>query len=46
MNNLFDRDPPTAPSPWFVFGVANGATNASVFDVIGRQYNAGIRLEF
>jgi len=46
VNNLFDRDPPTAPSPWFVFGVANGATNASVFDVIGRQYNAGVRLNF
>jgi iron complex outermembrane recepter protein len=46
VNNLFDRDPPTAPSPWFVFGVANGATNASVFDVIGRQYNAGIRVQF
>jgi hypothetical protein len=29
-----------------VFGVGNGATNASIFDVIGRQYNAGIRVEF
>lgn len=46
VNNLFDRDPPVAPAPWFVFGVANGATNAGVFDVIGRQYNAGIRVEF
>jgi outer membrane receptor protein involved in Fe transport len=46
VNNLFDRDPPVAPAPWFVFGVANGATNASVFDVIGRQYNAGVRVQF
>ncbi|MEJ0039705.1 MAG: TonB-dependent receptor [Gammaproteobacteria bacterium] len=46
VNNLFDRDPPVAASPWFVFGVANGSTNASVFDVIGRQYNAGIRVQF
>jgi outer membrane receptor protein involved in Fe transport len=46
VNNLFDKDPPVAPSPWFVFGVANGSTNASVFDVIGRQYNAGIRVQF
>jgi outer membrane receptor protein involved in Fe transport len=46
VNNLFNRDPPTAPAPWFVFGVANGGTNASVFDVVGREYNGGIRLQF
>jgi iron complex outermembrane receptor protein len=46
VNNLFDRNPPVAPSPWFVFGVSNGHTNTSLFDVVGRQYSAGVRVRF
>jgi hypothetical protein len=46
VNNLFDREPPLAPSPWLVFGAANGGTNGAVFDLIGRRYNAGIRMQF
>ena len=46
VNNLFDREPPSAPSPWLVFGAANGGTNGAVFDLVGRRYNAGIRMRF
>jgi len=46
VNNLFDREPPSAPSPWLVFGAANGGTNGAVFDLVGRRYNAGIRMQF
>ena len=46
VNNVFDRDPPSAPSPWLVFGAPNGGTNGSIFDLIGRRYNAGIRMQF
>jgi outer membrane receptor protein involved in Fe transport len=46
VNNVFDRDPPSAPSPWLVFGAPNGGTNGAIFDLIGRRYNAGIRLQF
>jgi outer membrane receptor protein involved in Fe transport len=46
VNNVFDRDPPSAPSPWLVFGAPNGGTNGAVFDLIGRRYNAGIRMQF
>lgn len=46
VNNLFDREPPSAPSPWLVFGAPNGGTNGAVFDLIGRRYNAGIRMQF
>lgn len=46
INNLFDKTPPLAPSAFFVFGVSNGQTNLSLFDVIGRQYTAGARVRF
>jgi len=46
VNNVFDRDPPLAPSPWLVFGAPNGGTNGAIFDLIGRRYNAGIRVQF
>jgi outer membrane receptor protein involved in Fe transport len=46
VNNVFDREPPSAPSPWLVFGAPNGGTNGAVFDLIGRRYNAGIRVRF
>ena len=46
VNNLFDRNPPVAANPWFVFGVSNGHTNPSLFDVVGRQYSAGVRIRF
>jgi outer membrane receptor protein involved in Fe transport len=46
VNNVFDRDPPSAPSPWLVFGAPNGGTNGAIFDLIGRRYNAGIRMQF
>lgn len=44
VNNLLDRAPPLAPSPYFVFGVSNGGTNPSLFDVVGRAYTIGIKL--
>jgi len=46
VNNVFDRDPPVAASPWLVFGAPNGGTNGAIFDLIGRRYNAGIRMQF
>jgi outer membrane receptor protein involved in Fe transport len=46
VNNVFDRDPPSAPSPWLVFGAPNGGTNGAIFDLIGRRYNAGVRMQF
>lgn len=44
VNNVFNRDPPLAPAPYFVFGTSGGATNGSLFDVIGRAYTLGIKL--
>jgi outer membrane receptor protein involved in Fe transport len=46
ISNLFNRAPPMAPAAYFVFGASNGGTNASLFDIVGRQYTAGIRLRF
>lgn len=37
VQNLFNRDPPVAPSN-------QGSTNALLFDVLGRSYRAGIRM--
>ncbi len=44
VENLFDRDPPRAPD----YSDFNGATdtNESLFDVLGRRYTAGIRVQF
>lgn len=44
VNNVFNRDPPLAPAPYFVFGTSGGGTNGSLFDVIGRAYTLGIKL--
>lgn len=46
VNNLFDRSPPSAPQPYFVFGTSGGGTNASLFDIIGRTYTLGFRFNF
>lgn len=39
VQNLFDRDPPVAPSN-------QGATNMILFDPLGRSYRAGVRMSF
>jgi outer membrane receptor protein involved in Fe transport len=44
VNNLMDRDPPMAPSNYFVFGTSWGGTNPAIFDVIGRTYTLGFRI--
>ena len=43
INNLFDRDPPPAPS---VTTATFYPTNTFVYDLTGRYYTAGIRFEF
>jgi len=40
VDNLFDEDPPVAPS------LLNYPTNAALFDTFGRRYRAGVRLRF
>lgn len=42
VDNLFDRTPPIAPVDF----ISNGATNASIYDVIGRRYYVGVRARF
>ncbi len=39
VNNLFDKDPPTAPS-------IAGSGNFILFDPIGRSYRLGLRAKF
>jgi outer membrane receptor protein involved in Fe transport len=39
VQNLFNRDPPVAPS-------SQGSTNLLLFDPLGRAYRAGVRLNF
>ncbi len=46
IDNLFNRAPPPAPSPYFVFGTSGGGTNESLFDVIGRTYTLGFKFNF
>jgi iron complex outermembrane recepter protein len=42
VDNIFDRDPPVAPNQ--IAGATYGlATNASLYDTLGRRYRAGIR---
>ncbi len=45
INNLFDRDPPVAPNrqgnPISII-----ATNATLYDIVGRYYTVGIRANF
>jgi outer membrane receptor protein involved in Fe transport len=43
--NLFDADPPIAPSFLAFTGIAT-QTNASVYDILGRRYTAGVKLKF
>ena len=43
INNLFDRDPPIIPQ---LFTTGTIATNAQIYDTIGRTYTAGVRLRF
>jgi len=45
VNNLFDQDPPMAPSPYFVFGTSWGGTNPALFDIVGRRYTLGVRFK-
>lgn len=39
VQNLFDRDPPVAPSN-------QGSSNLILFDPLGRSYRAGVRMDF
>ena len=41
LNNVFDRDPPLAVSNF----IQPTATNTGLYDVIGRQFYAGVRLK-
>jgi outer membrane receptor protein involved in Fe transport len=43
VTNLFDEDPPLVGS-WSFIG--SGATNESLFDVLGRRYTLGVRMSF
>jgi|TARA_R100000501_G_scaffold18139_1_gene36363 outer membrane receptor protein involved in Fe transport len=42
IDNLFDRDPPLVPSTF----ISNSATNAGIYDVIGRKFYVGVRGTF
>lgn len=42
-NNLFDKAPPIIPS-YFIYGTL--ATNYQIYDMIGANYTAGVRLRF
>lgn len=42
VNNVFDEDPPIAPTDF----LSNFPTNTSLYNVLGRNYYGGIRLEF
>ncbi|HEV7632954.1 MAG TPA: TonB-dependent receptor [Steroidobacteraceae bacterium] len=44
VSNLLDRDPPSAPSAYFVFGTT--ATNAALYDVIGRVWSLQLRYRY
>lgn len=43
VNNLFDRDPPLAPTGTLFTFVA---TNQQLYDVVGRRFTAGVNLKF
>lgn len=43
VNNLFDRDPPLAPNGTLFTFIP---TNPLLYDVIGRQFTAGVNLKF
>lgn len=42
IDNLLDRDPPIIPLDL----ISNSATNAAIYDVIGRKFYVGIRTKF
>lgn len=42
IDNVFDQDPPVAPIDF----VSNWGTNPFLYNVVGRNYFAGIRMEF
>ncbi len=42
ISNVFDKDPPIAPINF----ISALGTNPSLYDVIGRQFYAGVRLKF
>lgn len=45
VQNLFDRDPPVAPI-YGATGFLSTGTNGYLYDVIGRQFRAGVRFKF
>jgi hypothetical protein len=45
VQNLFDKDPPVAPI-YGPTGFLSSGTNGYLYDLIGRQYRAGLRLAF
>jgi outer membrane receptor protein involved in Fe transport len=45
VQNLFDNDPPVAPI-YGPTGFLTSGTNGYLYDLIGRQYRAGLRLAF
>ena len=46
VSNLFDRDPPVTGATIGSTAANNGNTFPSTYDVLGRRYNASIRLRF
>jgi len=42
INNVFDRDPPIAASDF----ISNWSSNPAVYNLIGRNYYAGVRFDF
>ncbi len=42
VDNLFDKTPPIIPADF----ISNAATNASIYDVIGRKFHVGVRTRF
>ena len=42
VDNILDRKPPVTPADF----VANSAANAAIYDVIGRKFFVGVRMDF
>src|SRR5690606_33645505 len=45
VNNLFDEDPPVTAS-FSSFSAAASQTNATMYDLLGRSFTAGVRLRY
>lgn len=43
--NLFDEDPPLSPG-WSTFGGTGFGTNGSLYDMLGRRFTLGFRVEY